>query len=312
MSLVMGALGGAGKAAGEFADSNIKLLGEEEIMRQRADLDTQKQQFLQDAKLASEKKYSDLARTEQTQRIDEAAKPFVQQAIDTKYAGAQPADPSTWTPEQQAAVDESKQLDQQAFLRDPNVRTKAAMTTGDIAPKDVLAASTKEEIANITATARQAVQEAKNESWREKIEYLTKKASEDNNTRLLIAAMKGGGKDGSDTAKIKTAQVYLDTVNAERSKGGQEPITFEEAFSIANYAPKASQEDSVRARVATTLINNDPKLLKDPVALQKAVTATLDAIKGDGSAPAPKPIPTPKPGAAPSPTRPPLGSFWKD
>lgn len=330
MSLILGAMGGAGEAMQKMGAANQDAQNKQDLATLESDLATKRAEALELYKTNLTTTTANQQRDAQTARIGAAQQGIVGKAIDGKYAssdaavaaaagGASPdvsaADgndlvQAALTPEQTGVINQAKDADRQKMMDDKGTFVQAAMQTGDIAPKDILAASNKEEVAGIRSQAMQAVQDAKNDVWREKIDFMTKKSANDNNTRMLIAAMRGmgGGKDGGDTAKIKTAETYLSTVNAERKASGADPMTFEEAYSISNYAPKASQEDGIRARVATTLIGADARLIKDPDALGKAVTATMNAIQGGTAAPA-----APKPAAAASAPakRPPLSDFLK-
>jgi hypothetical protein len=316
MGIILGALGGAGEAAQNIGSTMLKNELDTEsrlkVNQQDSDLALQRAKALEDYKLAA----ANQQRQAQSQRIQDAQTGIVNSKIGDKYASSDAAvaaadagqTDAPLTDEQRGIINQAKDADRKKLMADKSTYVDAAIQTGDIAPKDVLAASNKEEVAGIRAQALQAVQDAKNDVWREKIEFMAQKSKDDNNTRMLIAAMRAasGGKDGGDTAKIRTAQTYLETVNAERKASGQDPMTFEEAYAIANYAPKSDQESGIRARVATTLINNDPKLLKDPEALRKNVEATLSVINND--TPAAKP---PAPAASASTKKPPLNSFLK-
>ncbi len=73
-------------------------------------------------------------RTAQAGRIDTAAGAIADQATGKTQAlvGAGIADREAWTPEQQAAVDQSIAIDKKALISDPMTRVKAAGMTGDL------------------------------------------------------------------------------------------------------------------------------------------------------------------------------------
>ncbi len=96
-------------------------------------------------------------RTEQTGRIQAAQETVADKAITGKYAQSDAAvnaantgqTDAPLTPEQQAAIDQSKQQDKTALMGTKDNFVKAGILTGDITPHDVLAASDKEDAARM-------------------------------------------------------------------------------------------------------------------------------------------------------------------
>lgn len=94
----------------------------------------------------------------------------------------------------------------------------------------------------------------------------------------LNKALQGIG-DGGDSAKIKTANVYLDRVNAEREKQGMEPLTFEQAYKQSNYAERDDVGAKSRQAIAATLLKDNPGLSKKPEELKKQIDS-IEAVIG--------------------------------
>jgi hypothetical protein len=86
-------------------------------------------------------------RTAQTGRIDAAAGKIADEAVSAKRGIVQGGivDKESWTPEQQATVDQSLEIDRKKVADDPKTRTKAAISTGDISPKDAAVLDQKSE-----------------------------------------------------------------------------------------------------------------------------------------------------------------------
>lgn len=92
---------------------------------------------------------ADQQRTDQVARIDAAAGSIADKAIEPKRGliNSNIADPSAWTPEQQAAVDQSLGMDKSKVAADPQTRMRAAIATGDIDPKTAATFGQKDEAA---------------------------------------------------------------------------------------------------------------------------------------------------------------------
>lgn len=233
MSILMGALGGLGDAAQRMGEANQKLWGEEELTRLRGDIDQQKAQALAEFKANLDIKTVDQQRTVQQGRIDEAARPIVQQALDGKYAGAKPADASTWTAEQQAAVDQSRGIDEQALLRDPKVRRQAAEQTGDISPEKAATLSNSAEINQI------------------RMDSLLERAADKNATAKEIA-------DIRSEATTAAAQLRVDAANQRASAGKIDTATGRMLITSEDVNIKAAT--SQIATLNRELVSLDPQV----------------------------------------------------
>lgn len=118
MGIILGALGGAGKAAGEIADSNTRLWNAQDLAVQAQQLDIAKHKAIEQFRNEN----TEAQRTKMVGAIDTGA----QGIVNDKFIGHEVADPSTWTSEQQAALDQGKAL----MLQNPRTRSVAAARLG--------------------------------------------------------------------------------------------------------------------------------------------------------------------------------------
>lgn len=138
MSGLARGLSAAGYAAGDYyaksalmdAQSELELQRSMRLAEFKAGLDTKGD--------ARKMQLADDARKEQVARVDAKAGELADESVGQKRGliDSNIADRSAWTPEQQAAVDQSLAADRKGLMDDPKVRTKAAVATGDISPKD--------------------------------------------------------------------------------------------------------------------------------------------------------------------------------
>lgn len=200
MSALGQGLSAAGYAAGDMYAKGA-------LMDQQSALETQKATTLADVQLEREKRLlefkagldlkgdarkaqlADEARKAQVARIDAKTGELADQSVGEKRGliDANIADRSTWTPEQQAAVDQSLGMDRKTLMEDPKLRTKAAISTGDITPKDAATLDQRSE-ADLTRLMLGAQRD----------ETLRMIAAGHDDTRKLVAGMVASGKkDGA-------------------------------------------------------------------------------------------------------------------
>lgn len=304
-SIIGGALAGLGEQAANIGGAMFKAELDRDARQQDSDLALARAKTLEEFKAGLATK----GRTAQVERINAETGRIADERVGQKRGiiNAGIADPAAWTPEMQAAVDQSLAQDREGIVNSSRTRRDAAVRTGDIKPETAATIDSREEVASVRADAQRAIQDSKQTAFMEKLAYMQDRADKDRASRELIAAMRklGGGEggEGAEPAKIKAAKIYLEQVNKDRSAKGLEPIEFEEAYSVANYAPRADAEQSTRARVALALTKEDPRLLKDKAKLRQAVDDAMSAI--DASGPTGKPAApaapaTPKPAGAAS------------
>jgi hypothetical protein len=177
--LIMGALAGAGRAMEGVGEQRIRGAIDEDLIRVRSEVEQERTIALEKARM----QIGDQQRQQTLQRRQEAKTGIINSAIGEKYADAKPADPSTWTAEQQAAVDQSKALDRKTMENDINLDVRAALQTGEISPKDAAALSqrdaaneTRMAIAQLRAEAQNARTQALYDSAMARVEAMEARA----------------------------------------------------------------------------------------------------------------------------------------
>lgn len=141
MGIISSALAAAGDAGVQSMNQNIQQMNQQELDKQRSDLETQKQLAIMQAQKQMTIDAANQQRESQVARINAAVPGVVQGQLDAKYADANAAaagqTDAPLTPEQQAVIDQSKATDKAALASDPHAYIKAAMATGDIDPHTV-------------------------------------------------------------------------------------------------------------------------------------------------------------------------------
>lgn len=130
MSLLRGLIGGIAKGGADIVDNQIKRESEQEAERMRNEAAMAREQSM----LRLRNTLENENRAAAAGRIDAATGKIADDAVAGKRAlvGAGIADKSNWTPEQQAAVDQSIAMDRQAIVADPMTRVRAGGMTGDL------------------------------------------------------------------------------------------------------------------------------------------------------------------------------------
>jgi hypothetical protein len=131
---LIGALGGGAKSMGDQLKSEQELEERRALMKEQADLDLVKMQKAEQLK----RQAATQARTEMTQAIDQrmgglvdgAITPAARKQVAPQFAAARPANAATWTPAQQAAVDQARGLAEQEAAKDPALRDKLMQDPG--------------------------------------------------------------------------------------------------------------------------------------------------------------------------------------
>ena len=250
-------------------------------------------------------------RTDQTARIDAAAGTIAEKAVEGKRGliNSRIEDKASWTAEQQAAVDQSLNIDKTKVATDPKTRTQAAIATGDISPKDAA-----------TMDSRAEIQGMKNEVYLAKVQAQLSMASdklEMAKTIATIRAASGGGSDGKDPANAKMIE-YLVKNGTPREQATtmvlgdgagktKDPVglaaqlataLIRDGIRVPPDAPKGTTPASYAMQIATEQIEAATRNLGK----EKPATAAPAAAKPAASAPAP---------AAAAKSRPPLSAFQK-
>lgn len=223
---------------------------------------------------------ADQARTAQVSRIDKAASGLADTAVGAKRSVVESgiADREAWTPEQQAAVDQSLANDKTAIANDPKTRIKAAIATGDISPKDAATLDQRSE-ADLT---RLMLGEQRNQT-------MQMIAAGHDQTRQLVAGMMASAKkDGANKEDRVLVHQFLGQFDRKIS-GNQAEIRSLRASLKNNYDPE--EKASIQSQISSLeAANRNLEKAQMDYAKQSGITVP----KVDEA-----PAPTPAPGAKP-------------
>lgn len=155
MSALIGALGGLGEAGVQVGMQNQKLLGEQALAQQQQDAVAAREQALARLKSSLDIDQANTLRTQMADRVNTAAGAIADKAVASKRSliDSNIGDASTWTPEQQAAVDQSLASDRDAIATDPKTRRQAGESTGDISPEKAAVLSNSMELNQVKMDA---------------------------------------------------------------------------------------------------------------------------------------------------------------
>jgi hypothetical protein len=209
MSGLRGLVGGLAQGGIDMLDRGIKADADLELENRRnanalnmekvrGEAALQREQSLARLKMALEEE----VRQAQVGRIDAAVTGIAdkQEGATRALVGQGIADPSAWTPEQQAAVDQSVAADRNALVGDPMTRFKAGVSTGDVSLKDAATVELGERRADAAesgAAAKLKSDERKDATAR----YIAELKDETAQKRIeALVAKAGGGKDGTREA----------------------------------------------------------------------------------------------------------------
>lgn len=274
MSGLMSAIGrGISRAAGAAADLYARqILAEEESQRQMRLLEYKAQ-------------FEDKLRQQRSERISSKAGEMIEKENEGLMTAKRErvesgiVDRESWTPEQQAAVDQSMELDREKLKgRSPDglMLSKAAVATGDLEPEKLAELERKGSADIYKAMWEQAKEEGRDRRSDERLQY-------------LFAAL---GAKGGKGESAREALSYLDNVRKELQSEEQhlrqlylaeikdKPKAKVEAIK-AEYQPKFESINERRA-----MIEEDFEALRDRVGLP-----VRGAKKPDAAAPSSAPTP---------------------
>lgn len=130
--IVSGAMAGLGKGLATAGEIGMRKAADTDIENVRSENAQKRAIFMEDWRI----KRGDQQRQEGVERRQAAKSGIINQAMDQEFATAKPTDASTWTPEQQAAVDQAKTLRRGEMERDSSFDIRAGLETGDISPTE--------------------------------------------------------------------------------------------------------------------------------------------------------------------------------
>jgi len=204
--IIAGALGGLGQGLATAGEIGMRKAAATDLENVRAENDQKRAVFMEELRTKS----ADTQRVAAVERRDQAKAGIINSQMNDEFATAVPSDASTWTPEQQAAVDQAKGMRRNELDRDVNLDLRAGMKTGDIDVKDVAAMGQRDAanesrlmIAQMRADALNAKTEAQQEAAKAKIEAAIAKAGSGNTDfDKKIALLKAGGLNEREIANF--------------------------------------------------------------------------------------------------------------
>lgn len=145
MGIILSALAAAGDEGVKSVDSNIKQQQITDQDERRSLLETAKAKAIIDYQKQAQLDAENQKRQGIQDRVGAARTGVINTAMADKYAQSDAAvadaaagkTSAPLTPDQKAAIDQSKQIDTKALADDPHSYIQAAMATGDIDPKEV-------------------------------------------------------------------------------------------------------------------------------------------------------------------------------
>jgi hypothetical protein len=312
---MMGALGGVGNALvaqgeriGKQEDADLQMERDKKLqawlMQAREEYTVKAEGRAEERTIAGEKRKvaaEDKARTDRVSRIDAKAGELADTAVAEKRGMIDSgiADRESWTPEQQAAVDQSLGRDRKALADDPETKIKASIATGDIAPEK--AATIHREDRRLDATERATAAKERAAEMRDATQrYIADLKHEDSQKRLDVLIAKIGAKDGKDgtTEALK----FIDGARKELANDEHSLRSLYQAELNADKFMEPAEKARIKAEY-------EPKF----AAIQRKRTQVekdFAALRGKVGLPASEPEPTPAPKPAPA-NRPPLSTFQK-
>ncbi len=295
--------GAAGAGADMLADqrrSDIATSQAKSLADYHNELDLRRAQMMEAFKTNS----ADRQREAQGARVDAAAGKIAESSVTAKRGiiSSNIADPSSWTPEQQAAVDQSLDIDRQKIAADPKTRTQAAINTGDISPKDAA-----------TMDSRAEIQQIKTDAYLQNVQAKLDMAKDKNDMAMMIANMRiaaSGGGDNKEPANAKMIEYLVKNGTA------REQAT---SMVLGDGSGKTKDPVGLAAQLASALIGKGIRVPKDAPAGTTAASYAMDVatqqidaatrkFRPDGTT-APKPASAA--GLPQGAKRPPLSSFQK-
>ena len=232
MGLLSGFVGGAAKAAGQVADQRISRYSAEMVAEQRDLAEQAKEARIEEMynrrdaaaegrQVSAEGRQAaavDKARTGAVSRVDAASEIIADERVAQTRAQVEAGIPnrSAWTPEQQAAVDQSLALDRKGLIGASDVREQAARNTGDITPQQAASADAEKsrlEAANKRVDAQDASTNRRldiTEAWNKKQDEIRNRLAGIQEARLSRME----GKEGArlDKAELNSNRQALQSV----------------------------------------------------------------------------------------------------
>ena len=292
MGIILGALGGMGEEMSKIGAANNKALMDEEADTRRATLSSGLALEREKAMALFKQAMGTQARVDQVQRVDSAAGKIVDDAVSAKrgIVSAGIVDKEAWTPEQQAAVDQSIEIDKKKIASDPETKIQAAISTGDISPKD--AATINRDERRLDATERATAARERQADQRDATQRYIAELRDTQQSKRLEALIAKSGKDKDGT---REALSFLD--------GARKELSSEEQTLRQLYQTELRQADKYDPEAQKAIKDQYEPKLTEIAKRRKEIQSDYDAVRTRVGLPerAPaKPEPTKAASAVPS------------
>jgi hypothetical protein len=201
MGIILGALAGAGGQLADYADKQIAQDQALERIGTESDLALQRAKALEQFKVDT----ANTQRTAMVQRLQDSAGNIADQKMAPTIAQEQAGitDPSSWTPEQQAAVDQSNAIQRQGIVQGALQDGSAGLASGDISPEKAMENTSKLQVNQLKMESLLARAEDRNQTLKELMEVKTEAMRYGYDLRLQAAQEKAmSGKIDNATGRM--------------------------------------------------------------------------------------------------------------
>ncbi len=302
--LLLGGLAGAAAGFSSGFDEDVKERRAERMDLRRAEIEDQRARAL----ILFKQGVENQARTDMAARVNTAAGGIADRAVGQKRGLIEGniVDRENWTPEQQAAVDQSLGLDRAALAEDPDVRTAAAVQTGDIDPKTAagLDLQGKKAEAQAKAAERKEALELEKLNRRDTNARLDRELREKNAEQRFNLMMARIGASGRD--KDNSTKELLSFLEGSR----KELATDESNLRLQYKEERAALGDFPKPEAKAKLEQEYGARFEDIKKKRRQLEADfnyardkagLPAVRADDDAPAARSAPAPAPAKASAP-----------
>lgn len=232
----------AGYGAGELYAKKSLMDSQAEHSAKADEAAAQRAMRLEEFKQSLGTRVAEEQRTAQVARIDEKSAEIAESSLAPKRGLIESGivDRSNWTPEQQAAVDQSLAMDKKQALVDPKTRTAAAIATGDISP---------EKAAVIERDDRRLDAAEKTAALKERLEMLREEGRNDRFDKTEEGRAARAERSAELQQKRLDVMMELGTRRLEQAgRKSDEAATTKEVLSFLDGSRKEVQSDAQNLR----------------------------------------------------------------
>lgn len=209
LSAVMASgIGGAAQAVGDMAQQGIDKQNKMDLMQQQSDLETAKMKAADDYKM----QLANQARTNEATAMGAARTGIVNSQLGQKYAGSDAAvaaadagqTSAPLTDDQKAAIQQSKDLDRQRLMDDPDTLKQAGAQTGYLNTMQLATLNQKQDHDQAYLMAKQNHDDTLNQI-----------AAGHDDMRVMVAGMMAQAKQSGDKDALSSLNQYLERSQSE-------------------------------------------------------------------------------------------------